>query len=186
VIGRNDVCRNLRVNNRYSRYLAQTPAGEGENINKNGHANVTGTPVTKQQTGFTLIELLIVVAIIGVLVAVALPMYQRYTIRSQVAEGLSLSSGAKDAVGTFYMNHGTWPTDNSEAGLATETEIVGNYTAQVAVVDNVIQIQYGVRAHSEISGETVTLTAFDNSGSIDWTCASAGVIEDRHLPDVCR
>jgi type IV pilus assembly protein PilA len=140
----------------------------------------------KQETGFTLIELMIVVAIIGILVAVAIPMYQRYTIRSQVAEGLSLSAGAKNAVGAFYMNHGTWPTDNNEAGLATETEIAGQYTAQVAVVDNVIQIQYGVEAHSQISGEVLTLTAFDNSGSVSWTCASAGVIEDRHLPDACR
>ena len=129
---------------------------------------------------------MIVVAIIGILVAVAIPMYQRYTIRSQVAEGLNLSSGAKNSVGAFYMNHGTWPTDNSEAGLAAETEIAGQYTAQVAVIDNVIEIQYGVSAHSDISGEIVTLTAFDNSGSVGWTCASAGVIQDQHLPDACR
>jgi type IV pilus assembly protein PilA len=120
------------------------------------------------------------------LAAVAIPTYQRYIIRGQVAEGLNLSSGAKGAVSEFYMNQGTWPADNTVAGLAEESQISGSYTAQVEVKDNVIEIQYGFDAHSAISGELLVLTAFDNSGSVSWTCASAGAIEDVYLPAVCR
>ena len=72
------------------------------------------------QKGFTLIELMIVVAIIGVLAAIAIPAYQDYTIRAQVSEGLTLASGAKAAVSEYYMNHGAWPTDNAVAGLADQ------------------------------------------------------------------
>ncbi|MCP5090745.1 MAG: prepilin-type cleavage/methylation domain-containing protein [Gammaproteobacteria bacterium] len=129
---------------------------------------------------------MIVVSIIGVLASIAIPTYQRYMIRGQVAEGLNLSSGAKGAVSDYYMNQGTWPADNAVAGLAEESKIHGTYTAQVEVKDNVIEIQYGVDAHSAISGELLVLTAFDNSGSISWSCASAGAIEAVYLPEVCR
>lgn len=142
--------------------------------------------MTNNQRGFTLIELMIVVAIIGILAAIAIPMYQQYAIRTQVTEGLNLSSGARVAVSDFFMNTGTWPSDNTAAGLAVPTEIVGDFTAQVAVVDNVINIQYGNSAHTEISGQTVTLTGVDNNGSVGWTCASAGVIAGKNLPGACR
>ena len=142
--------------------------------------------MVRKNSGFTLIELMIVVAIIGVLAAIAIPAYQRYTIRTQVSEGLNLSSTARVAVTDFYMNTGGWPSDNTAAGLAIPTEIAGDFTAQVAVVDNVINVQYGNKAHSEISGQTITLTGFDNDGSDDWSCASAGGIQDENMPAACR
>ncbi len=129
---------------------------------------------------------MIVVAIIGILAALAIPMYQRYTIRTQVSEGLNLSSTARVAVSDFYMNTGGWPSDNTAAGLAIPTEISGDFTSQVSVVDNVINVRYGNEAHAEISGQTITLTGTDNAGSVDWSCASAGVIQDRNLPAACR
>jgi len=129
---------------------------------------------------------MIVVAIIGILAAIAIPMYQRYVIRAQVSEGLNLSSTAKSAVSEFYMGAGDWPSDNVEAGLSDAADIFGSYTAQVEVIDNVIEIQYGYDAHSDISGKTVTLTGVDNSGAVSWTCASAGEIKNGHLPDICR
>ncbi len=142
--------------------------------------------MVRKNSGFTLIELMIVVSIIGILAAIAIPVYQRYTIRTQVSEGLNLSSTARVAVTDFYMNTGAWPTGNTAAGLATPTEISGDFTAQVTVVDNVINVQYGNSAHSEISGQTITLTGSANDGSVDWDCASAGVIQDENLPAACR
>ena len=142
--------------------------------------------MVRKNSGFTLIELMIVVSIIGIHAAIAIPVYQRYTIRTQVSEGLNLSSTARVAVTDFYMNTGGWPSDNTAAGLAIPTEISGDFTAQVTVVDNVINVQYGNNAHSEISGQTITLTGFDNDGSVDWSCASAGVIQDQNMPAACR
>ncbi len=140
----------------------------------------------KQQQGFTLIELMIVVAIIGILASVAISAYQDYTIRTQVSEGLNLSAGAKSAVSEYFMNRGVWPTDNVAAGLADKHDIIGNYTEHVSVEDNVIEIKYGFDVHNAIFDEKITLTAINNAGSVSWTCASAGVIQPKHLPGACR
>lgn len=140
----------------------------------------------KRQYAFTLIELMIVVAIIGILAAIAIPAYQDYTIRAQISEGLTLSAGAKAAVGEFYMYRGDWPADNEAAGLADKEDIVGKYTKEVEVEDNVIEIKFGNDAHSAIFDETIKLTAVNNSGSIGWICASDGNIQAKHLPSACR
>ncbi len=140
----------------------------------------------KEQQGFTLIELMIVVAIIGILAAIAMPAYQDYTIRAQISEGLSLSAGAKSAISEYFMDRGAWPADNTTAGLADKHDIIGKYTEHVDVEDNVIEIKYGYDAHTKIFDEKIELTAVDNAGSISWTCASAGTIRTNHLPAACR
>ncbi len=140
----------------------------------------------KEQHGFTLIELMIVVAIIGILAAIAIPAYQDYTIRAQISEGLTLSAGAKAAVSEYFMDRGIWPINNVTAGLADRHDITGKYTEHVGVNANVIDIKYGFDAHTAIFAERITLTAVDNAGSISWTCASAGVIQAKHLPAACR
>jgi len=142
--------------------------------------------MNKKQQGFTLIELMIVVAIIGILASVAISAYQDYTIRAQVSEGLTLSSGAKAALNEYFMDRGVWPTDNAEAGLADQHDIVGNYTEHVDVNANIIEIKYGYDAHTAIFDQKILLTALDNDGSISWSCASAGVIQSKHLPAACR
>ncbi len=139
----------------------------------------------KVQQGFTLIELMIVVAIIGILAAIAIPAYQDYTIRAQVSEGLNLGGGAKTAVSEYYQDRGAWPTDNNEAGLSVSTTIIGKYVAGVAVASNVVTVTYGVDAHATISGSTLLLTATDNTGSIGWACSSSA-LADKHMPAACR
>ena len=143
-------------------------------------------PAGREFHGFTLIELMIVVAITGMLAAIAIPMYQRYLIRSQVSEGLALSSGAKEAVAEYFMGHGAWPTDNAQAGLADGAEIAGEYTEHVEIADNVIEIKYGLNAHPDIANATITLTAAENSGSVGWTCTGVAIIQPKHLPGACR
>ncbi len=142
----------------------------------------------KKQQGFTLIELMIVVAIIGILAAIAIPAYQDYTIRAQVSEGLNLSGGAKAAVTEFYQDRGTLPADNGEAGLAAAAEIQGKYVGQVNVAAGVITVTYGNDAHSIINGQTIRLQPdTTNPGSVAWVCDSAGAaIANKHLPAACR
>lgn len=148
------------------------------------------------QKGFTLIELMIVVAIIGILAAVALPAYQDYTIRAQVSEGLSLGSGARTAVTEYYQQHGEWPTGNAEAGLADATEISSKYVTSVAVDGDedtagvgVITVTFGgADAHATLSTKLLTLVADTNSaGAIDWECGGTGTdVDDKYLPSSCR
>ncbi len=138
------------------------------------------------QQGFTLIELMIVVAIIGILAAIAVPMYLDYTIRSQIAEGINVAAGAKAAVSEYYQEHGTYPADNDEAALVPAGEIQGNYVGSVSVTDDVISIVFGPEASTKIVGETLTLTAADNVGSLTWTCGGGGAIQPKHLPAACR
>ncbi|EOF8874306.1 pilin [Neisseria gonorrhoeae] len=76
------------------------------------------------QKGFTLIELMIVIAIVGILAAVALPAYQDYTARAQVSEAILLAEGQKSAVTEYYLNNGKWPKDNDEAGTDDKADDV--------------------------------------------------------------
>jgi len=140
----------------------------------------------KAQQGFTLIELMIVVAIIAILASMAMSAYQGYLIRAQVAEGLSLSGPLKRGVASFVNETGAFPTDNAEAALEVAGAYTGTYVNSISVAGAIISIEYGNDANAKISGETVTLTALNNLGSVSWTCATGGVISESYLPSACR
>jgi len=136
------------------------------------------------QKGFTLIELMIVVAIIGILAAIAIPAYQDYTIRAQVTEGLNLSGGAKTAVAEYFTNYGVFPTSNASAGL--NATITGKYVSGVVVgTAGRITATYGLAANQLISGSTMFLDPANAGGSVTWSC-NGGTVAAKYRPSSCR
>ena len=142
------------------------------------------------QKGFTLIELMIVVAIIAILAAIAIPAYQNYLIRSQVTEGMSLSGGLKTGETEFFSNYGRWPTTNSSAGVATPSSIIGSYVTSVGSSGGIITIHYGKKANKAIADKTLKLSPFSatGGGSFAWTCKTTGTdgVDQKYLPSSCR
>jgi type IV pilus assembly protein PilA len=136
------------------------------------------------QKGFTLIELMIVIAIIGILAAIAVPAYQDYTIRAKIGEGLALASAAKTGMSEYFSARGAWPADNDGAGIAPSGSITGDYVRSVAVASNVITVTYTGTLDTDLDGSTLTLTGTDNSGSYSWECQSS--IPGRYLPPACK
>jgi type IV pilus assembly protein PilA len=134
--------------------------------------------------GFTLIELMIVVAIIAILAAIAIPAYQNYLIRSQVTEGFSLATGAKAAVWDYIANTGNLPKSNQSAGLAMPVSISGNYVSQVDVTGGQITVTYGKSANTAIQKLTLVLSPTTSTGSITWNCSST--MPGEYLPMSCR
>jgi len=138
------------------------------------------------QKGFTLIELMIVVAIIGIIAMLAIPAYQTYLIRAQIAEGLNIVGPLKQAVVEFHKDSGVYPANNAEAALQTPTNYSGSYVTSISVNGPTISIMYGNKANAEISGWTVSVIAQDNAGSTSWVCESGGIIPNKYLPSACR
>nr|AAL82805.1 class I pilin [Neisseria meningitidis] len=154
------------------------------------------------QKGFTLIELMIVIAIVGILAAVALPAYQDYTARAQVSEAILLAEGQKSAVTEYYLNHGEWPGNNTSAGVASSSTIKGKYVKEVTVANGVVtatMLSSGV--NKEIQGKKLSLWAKRQNGSVKWFCGqpvtragtddtvaadNTGNINTKHLPSTCR
>jgi type IV pilus assembly protein PilA len=159
----------------------------------------------KVQQGFTLIELMIVVAIIGILAAIAIPAYQDYTIRAQVSEGMNLAAAAKAAVAETFLNRGVAPANRTVAGMTPQAnDTQGKYVESINVVDGVITITYGNEAHQRIDGNTVTLTPYSSvDDSVIWRCGDAlapaspnvimpgatyvaPTVDTNYMPSACR
>jgi type IV pilus assembly protein PilA len=125
--------------------------------------------MTKLNKGFTLIELMIVVAIIAILAAIALPAYQDYTIRAQVGEGPINAAALKTGVSEFYADRGTWPTNNASLGISAT--VSGSYVSDITNNGGVLTITYGNNANSKILNSTLGLAAAANlNGDIAWVC----------------
>ncbi|HEZ6330847.1 TPA: pilin [Neisseria meningitidis] len=158
------------------------------------------------QKGFTLIELMIVIAIVGILAAVALPAYQDYTARAQVSEAILLAEGQKSAVTEYYLNHGIWPGGNSDAGVASSSTIKGKYVQKVEVKNGVVTAEMkSSGVNKEIQGKKLSLWAKRQAGSVKWFCGqpvqrdavatdaaitaasdATANIDTKHLPSTCR
>jgi type IV pilus assembly protein PilA len=139
--------------------------------------------VKKTQQGFTLIELMIVIAIIGILAAIALPAYQDYTVRAQVSEVVVGAGACKTSVTEYYQTKGSMPADLGAAGCTSQAT---QYVASIAVANGVITATSSAAlSNSAANGKTVVLTpAPTGDGAVDWSCG--GNMPSKYLPAECR
>ncbi|MEO0997473.1 MAG: pilin [Pseudomonadota bacterium] len=157
----------------------------------------------KTQNGFTLIELMIVIAIIGILASIAIPAYQDYTIRAQVAESFSITSELKPSIRDYYKDRGRFPADNAAAGVPKPRHLLGSYVAGVEVAAGAMHVEFGNYVNTHLDGLLLTIRPIFVSESptspISWICGqreppegmtAAGddrtTVQPKHLPSACR
>ncbi|KAF1708602.1 pilin [Pseudoxanthomonas sacheonensis] len=142
----------------------------------------------KHSRGFTLIELMIVVAIIAILAALAIPAYRDYLIRAQVSEGASLAGPGKIAVDEYYWHYGVVPANNAAAGMALAADIKGTYVTKVDIAGGTISATFGNKANAAIAGTVLVYQPLWADGSTQWQCTAANgtTVDPKYLPSICR
>ena len=157
----------------------------------------------KMVKGFTLIELMIVVSIIGILAAVALPAYQSYTVRAKIAEAINLGNELKDEIKLYYESHHRFPKDNDEAGAPAPNLLIGNYVSAIAVEQGALHVTLGNFVPENMKGQILSIRPLYVKGSpaspISWVCGNGQIpegmlaagenktsIEKMYLPAPCR
>ncbi len=134
------------------------------------------------QKGFTLIELMIVVAIIGILAAIAIPAYNDYMVRARVSELINVGSNAKTSVSEYRISKGSMPTSNATAGVTT---IVTNYVSSLAVGANGVITIVGNQTNLGTGAAlSIVLTPTFANGAVRWTCTATGATQ--FAPGSCR
>jgi len=141
------------------------------------------------------IELMIVVAIIGILAAIAIPAYQDYIARSQMSEAMTLASGQKGAVSELFSQTGACPVNGAQ-GIPTATDIKGQYVTSVTIAGTVTgtgddavtnctitALMNSTNISSGIKGKKVRLAMTNNGGSLGWTCTSDA--DQKYVPKAC-
>lgn len=142
------------------------------------------------QNGFTLIELMIVVAIIGILAAIAVPAYQNYITRAQVSEAIVLGSGMKTALGDYGWSHAAWPTTLVNSNQAPQTNeiavnLLGKYSQMTSTISGTYPSGYitMTMTSGKASGQTIFFETAD--GAATWTC-TPGTLNTKYRPNACR
>ena len=141
------------------------------------------------QKGFTLIELMIVVAIIAILAAIAIPAYQDYLIRAQVSEGMVLGSAQETSLAEFYQNTGRFPGSPQSAGLPSNAgSVTGKYVTGVTpTTTGIIEATFGDQANTAIKNDVLALSPITNGGTVSWSCdVSQTTVPTKYLPTTCR
>ena len=144
----------------------------------------------KTQQGFTLIELMIVVAIIGILAAVALPAYQDYTVRAKMSEVVGYASSAKTAVAECLISQSGVATDcntNTKVGLSAAADITTDYVESVTVgANSVITVAIQGTNVTDLDAASITLTPSYSASGIEWTCLISANTLNKYVPQNCR
>jgi type IV pilus assembly protein PilA len=144
-----------------------------------------------RQKGFTLVELMIVVAIVAILAAIAIPLFMNYATMAEGSEGYVLADGAKSAIVSHYNELGGWPSSNAAAGLATATSISGRYVKSVTISSNkngsLITVLFKSNGVAKaLQNKNLYLSAMGITGSVKWACQVDSTDMYKYVPSACR